>query len=130
MAWTYFHFNSKEFQCRCGCGVGSQIEHIDKELLEKLCAIREHVGPMIITSGARCPRHNQEEGGRPHSAHRTVPGETLCRAVDVQCTNTIARGELLKLAFQQFSRVGLAKTFIHMDVAKGEQYAPVAAWYY
>lgn len=131
MSWEYRYFTSKEFACRCGCGAGDELAHIDMELLNRLCTVREQFGwPMLVTSGARCSEHNRNEGGKPGSAHITVPGQWLCRAVDVRCTDSILRGKMLPLIYQQFKRVGLHKNFIHMDVAGGPEYASPATWFY
>lgn len=130
MPWTYRYFSSKEFACRCGCGAGEELEHIDKELLDRLCTIREVYGPLPITSGARCAVHNAKEGGKPISAHLTIPDVSLCRAADIQCLSSIGRGRLLPLCYQQFTRVGVAKTFIHVDVAGGPAYPAPATWVY
>ena len=130
MSWEYRYFTSKEFACRCGCGTGDSLEHIEKELLDRLCTVREQYGPMVVTSGARCPLHNKNEGGKPGSAHITIPGGRLCRAVDIRCTDSVQRGKLLALVYQQFKRVGLHKSFIHMDVAGGPEFASPATWFY
>jgi len=130
MSWTYRYFSSKEFECQCGCGAGSSLDDIDRELLDRLCTVREQYGPMLINSGARCPRHNQVEGGKTRSAHLTVPGETQCRAADIHCPSSISRGTLLPLLIQQFKRVGIAHGFIHVDVAGGPSYPAPTTWLY
>lgn len=130
MSWEYRHFTSAEFACRCGCGAGMDIMDIDRDLLVKLSTIREQFGPMVVNSGARCPMHNQNEGGKPGSAHKTIPGTLQCRAVDIRCTDSSARGKLLRLAYQHFTRIGLHKNFIHLDVATGPEYAQDVAWFY
>lgn len=130
MSWAYRYFTSEEFACQCGCGAGSNIDDIDRELLNRLCTVREQYGPMVVTSGARCPQHNKDEGGKPASAHLTIPGRTPCRAVDIRCADSVERGKLLPLVYQQFKRVGLHKGFIHMDVAGGPGYTAPATWFY
>ena len=130
MAWEYRYFTSKEFACQCGCGAGEQLTDIDPELLKRLCTVREQFGPMVVTSGARCPQHNEHEGGKPASAHLTIPGQMMCRAVDIRCADSVARGPLLPLVYLQFKRVGLHKGFIHMDVAGGHGYPAPATWFY
>lgn len=130
MSWEYRHFTSKEFACRCGCGAGETLEDIDMDLLARLSTVREQFGPMSVASGARCVAHNQAAGGKPMSAHITVPGERLCRAVDIRCTDSISRGKLLPLVYRQFQRVGLHVNFIHMDVCGGPEYTSPATWFY
>ena len=130
MSWEYRYFTSNELVCKCGCGAGLDIMDIDRDLLVKLSALREQVGPLVIASGARCVAHNQAAGGKSLSAHLTVPGTVQCRAVDIRCTDSISRGKLLPLVYRQFNRVGLHKNFIHMDVAGGPEYASPATWFY
>jgi len=130
MAWEHRYFSSQELACRCGCGAGERIEDIDMELLNRLCTVREQFGPMSVTSGARCPLHNKNEGGKPGSAHVTIPGERPCRAVDIRCTDSVQRGKLLGLVYAHFKRVGVARSFIHMDVAGGPEYASPSTWLY
>ena len=70
------YFNDYEFSCKCERhGVDSSgrnvLDHvIDKRLVDLLDAIRERLGvPIYITSGYRCPIHNEEVGGVPNSQH-------------------------------------------------------------
>jgi uncharacterized protein YcbK (DUF882 family) len=130
MSWEYRYFTSKEFACRCGCGLGESLDDLDMELLARLSTVREQFGPMSVASGVRCMMHNQNEGGKPGSAHIAIPGQRVCRAVDIRCTDSISRGKLLALVYPHFSRVGLHKSFIHMDVAGGPEYASPATWFY
>jgi uncharacterized protein YcbK (DUF882 family) len=59
------HFRLREFQCRC-CGVVK----LSPELLDMLEEMREAWGgPLVITSGYRCPAHNRAVGGAPRSLH-------------------------------------------------------------
>lgn len=124
------HFWTAEFQCKCGCGFGSQPEHIDMELIHRLEEIRREVGrPILITSGARCPEWNEAKGGKPNSAH--LPGPTgKCRAADIGCVNSRHRALLLKATHRHFERIGVAKTFIHVDVAAGSVYPKPSVWVY
>ncbi|PKM53565.1 MAG: hypothetical protein CVV00_11790 [Firmicutes bacterium HGW-Firmicutes-5] len=61
------NFAPDEFACICGCGL---------DICDKLKAfaqmLRDFFGwPLIISSGARCPPVNLEEGGVPDSCHIT-----------------------------------------------------------
>ncbi|EFC90840.1 Peptidase M15A [Dethiosulfovibrio peptidovorans DSM 11002] len=58
------HFSLREFQCPCCLTV-----RLQPELLSRLEALRGRWGPLRITSGYRCPRHNSEVGGVPRSRH-------------------------------------------------------------
>lgn len=60
------YFSRDEFFCKCGCGSG----RIDIRLVKILDDIREHYGaPIIVTSGVRCPSHNEYVGGVSNSWH-------------------------------------------------------------
>lgn len=111
---TSSHFAPREFACKCGSPKCSAPKTIVAELLEMLEILRARLGrPMVITSGARCPAWNEASGGRPGSAHLT--GE----AVDIQAATDAERGSLIEEAFRiGFRRVGVARSFVHLDVSK------------
>jgi uncharacterized protein YcbK (DUF882 family) len=103
------HFSLNEFECKCGCGANG----INADLVRKLESIRVlYDKPMCITSGLRCSFHNEGVGGSDSSAHLT--GE----AVDVSCETSVDRHRLINLFLKEFNRVGIAKTFIHVDVSR------------
>jgi hypothetical protein len=105
------HFTKEEFDCQCGCGNGDII--IDQRLVNELECVRVHYNkPMRITSGIRCLSHNRKIGSRDTSSH--IKGV----AVDIHCTNMKTRLELMKhlLRDAEFTRVGLHKEFIHVDI--------------
>lgn len=58
------NFTSEEFQCRC-CGKIT----IEPKLIEVLQTLRDHLGPIHITSGYRCEYHNKDVGGIKNSYH-------------------------------------------------------------
>jgi len=71
------HFNLREFACPC-CGK-VEIAYVIPYILEW---IRLGIGePLIVTSGFRCPEHNEKVGGAPNSLH------TQGRAVDIICSS-------------------------------------------
>ena len=65
---------------------------------------------ITINSGVRCEHHNYYIAATPTSSH--IDGW----AADLGYTGSAARYELLNAAFQVFDRIGIAKTFIHVDV--------------
>jgi uncharacterized protein YcbK (DUF882 family) len=71
---------------------------------------RKYEHRIVITSGCRCEAHNADVGGKPGSAH------TKGFAVDIKCGSSLERARLLPLLQQYFSRIGIAKTFIHVDI--------------
>ena len=105
------HFTKEEFDCQCGCGNGDIV--INENLVFELECTRIHYGkPMRITSGIRCLSHNRKIGSRDTSSH--IKG----LAADISCKDMGARLELVKhlLRDGEFTRVGINKDFIHVDV--------------
>lgn len=112
-------FTTGEFKCKCDCGFGEFPEHIDEKLINRLNMMRMLFDePMVVTSGARCKDYNDEIGGKPHSAHLPHVLTGQCRAVDIKVSNSVDRAILLDLAARVgFKRIGIAKDFLHFDVA-------------
>lgn len=66
--------------------------------------------PFILTSAFRCAAHNAEVGGAETSAH--LAG----LAVDIKCTDAWTRCKILSALFAAgFNRIGVGRTFIHVD---------------
>ena len=89
---------------------------MDYEFICRLDSIRRQFGkPIYINSGYRTEEHNDyliKAGAKasPNSSH--MKGI----AVDIKCSNDADRFELVALALAHgFSRIGIAKTFIHLD---------------
>ena len=107
------HFTPREFTCKCD-GLCDHPVVISLELVAKLDSIRDSMGRSIgITSGTRCERHNQRVGGKRRSAH--TPKNGVSHAVDVHCPDSAFRYAFLKSALPLFNRIGIAKSFIHVD---------------
>ena len=101
------NFRRSEYQCQCGC----RRDDIKDDLARRVQEVRNLVGQSItVTSGVRCEEHNADVGGSDTSSH--VGGW----AADLRCDNSAHRQRLLAAVFQVFDRVGIAKTFIHVDV--------------
>jgi len=101
------YFTKRETQCPCGCGLD-----ITDELRDKLNVAREKLGiPIIITSGARCKKHNKKVGGSKTSSH--LKG----LAIDIAIPDSKYRYDLMyALKTSGFTRIGHAKKFIHADI--------------
>ena len=99
-------FYRDEFECKCGCGMDS----INLELVNKIQKVRDEYGPIRISSGCRCKTWNKKEGGKPESSH--LKG----LALDVVCNNSSDRYRLLKQLTLGFRRIGVHKSFIHVDI--------------
>ena len=67
------NFSRAEMSCRCGCG----LDHMDEKFMKMLQQLRNELGPLPVTSGVRCERHNHESGGYPKSAHLQSKGADI-----------------------------------------------------
>jgi len=86
-------------------------KNMDEAFLAKLDNARVIADmPFIINSAWRSPKHNKEVGGKPNSSH--LKG----LAVDIKIENSRQRFIVLQaLIAAGFTRIGIAKTFIHVD---------------
>jgi len=71
---TSEHFSDKELACHgktCGpTKTGCHVNLVQQSLLDILEAFRAAVGkPVLVDDAYRCPIHNAEVGGMPHSEH-------------------------------------------------------------
>ena len=111
MNWMHYpNFSESEFRCsHCGeC-------NIDEGVVSRLQDIRASLNfPLPITSGYRCPTHNNAVS----STGLTGP-HTTGMAVDVGLDRLNAR-LFLELAIQQFNGIGIQQKgegrFIHVDL--------------
>ena len=100
------NFSRAEFTCRCGCGH----DRVQPELINIFQIVRDRFGPIQITSGCRCVRHNLGQGGQPNSAH--LDGW----AADIGCTISLSRHILVQRLIESgVERIGIGKGFIHID---------------
>lgn len=86
-------------------------EDMNESFLMRLDEAREYAGiPFIINSAYRSPTH-PESIKRPTSSH--IKG----LAVDISATSSRQRGLILEaLRAVGFNRIGIANTFIHVDM--------------
>jgi len=100
------NFHSDEFKCKCGCGLSD----IDTSLIFALQKVRDEVAtPMLCASGLRCKTWNKAVGGAENSSHQWG------KAVDIACDDGVLRHRLMESFMKHFKRIGVAKTFIHVD---------------
>ena len=109
------HFNFDEFDCPTLDGSGLPTTDGGKmciDFLHKLDEARAIAGvPFKITSGYRTPQHNLDVGGRIGSCNNSADRQKIINAL-------ISVG---------FTRLGIGKTFIHVDNDKDK---PSAIWLY
>lgn len=94
------------------------------ETVNRLDQIRGRVGfPLIVNSGVRTPEYNATVGGVDGSAHEAG------WAADLAVRTSQERFKVLKAAMDVgFKRIGVAKTFIHLDADPSKP--PEVAWLY
>jgi len=115
------YFKLEEFQCKCGeCAMGEP----SPDLVARLDALRDMLRrPVIINSGIRCQKANRKVGGVSSSAHLT--GE----AADLACATSRERWLMVNAALKcGFRRLGMGKTFVHVDVS--QDLNPDVIWAY
>lgn len=102
------HFSLSEFDSPDLKGSGV---NMDATFLELLDTARDKAGvPFKITSGYRSKEHNAKVGGVENSSH--LRGY----AADIACTSGSQRWQIINALIEVgFSRIGVAKTFIHVD---------------
>lgn len=99
------YFTEEEMQCPC-CGKSN----MDTEFMFRLNKAREMANiPFVINSGYRCEKHNAEVGS---TSRNHVEG----KAADIKCTEGWKRLRIVRALLNVgFSRLGISKTFIHVD---------------
>lgn len=108
------NFSMTEIRCTSGDS------RISMKLMNKLQKVRDAYGSALtITSGVRSREYNREVGGVDSSAH--VPADlgdgegVVGHAVDIACSASAHRFQLLPLLLANFRRVGIGANFIHVD---------------
>ena len=112
------NFRPEEFYCKCGeCSGVPPDKSATRHLAWMLQQIRDLANvPIKITSGYRCPTHNERVGGAPKSKHklgiaadlkpRGLSPDELHEAIeDLVRSRRIPEGGL-----------GLYNTFVHYDI--------------
>ena len=103
------HFSySGDPMLACSC---CKAQGMSPAFLDLMDQIRDAVGePLTVTSGYRCPTHNASVS----STGATGP-HTTGRAIDIKADSRL-RFLLIQEALKQgITRIGVAKTFIHLD---------------
>lgn len=114
------HFTSKEFDSPDLTGSGERMQWEFLAMLEDARSFAET--PFKINSGYRTKEHNKKVGGSKTSSH--LEGV----AVDISCNDSVSRLNILTgLVEAGFTRIGIAKTFIHVDLDIDK---PDAIWLY
>lgn len=112
MPWRYFA--ASEFACK-GSGCCGGQSRMDPDFVDTLDKLRHLCGfPLVVTSGYRCPTHNQRVSTTgPAGPHTTG------RAVDLAVDRKRAH-EVIRIAFDlEITGIGWkqhgASRFVHLD---------------
>ena len=108
----WVNFSLDEFKCKCGCGHVS----VHSDLLDLLQTARDNIGPITISSAYRCPDHNDKVSSTGLSGPHTTS-----KAVDIHVSNSQHRKQLIDYFTNKVSGLGIAKTFIHIDIISPEE---------
>lgn len=111
MKSKYFD-TKKELACPC-CG----IDNVSAGFLLKMDEAREIAGiPFVVNSGARCINHNRMVGGKDESSH-IASEDKMAKAMDIRVMNSGERYVILSALIKAgFNRIGIADSFIHVDL--------------
>ena len=103
---SWENFKPDEFRCS-HCGT----LEIHEDIVDLLQEAREVLGPLAITSAYRCPVHNS-------AVSKTGPSgpHTTGKAVDIHVSNSQHRKQLIDFFADKVNGLGIAKTFIHIDI--------------
>ena len=104
----YPNFTKEEFDCK-----QTGENNMQPEFMKKLQEFRTAYGkPLTITSGFRSVKHSIE-AKKTHSKGEHTQG----RCCDIACTSGAERFVLISLALKHgFTRIGIAKNFLHLGV--------------
>ena len=115
---NYFNYNEFDSPDEIGSGMPKDKGgKMDKEFLFKLDEARMYAQtPFKITSGYRSEAHNKKVGGVKGSSH------TKGVAGDIAVNSGLQRSAIVVgLIKAGFTRLGIAKTFVHVDLDKEKQ---------
>lgn len=112
---SYFYAN--EFECKCSYS-SCRDQKISVDLVAKLTKIRAELGsPIIVTSGFRCQEKQKELINRGYEAAPVGTSQhEQGKAADITPLDKTKLVELKNLAAEHFMALGLANTFVHVDM--------------
>jgi uncharacterized protein YcbK (DUF882 family) len=118
---NYKYFKIQDFICS-----HTGLNKIQPELVERLDELRERCGfPFIITSGYRDPSHPEEAKKKKAGTH------SQGIAADIKVSNGAQRYAIVEHAIALgFNGIGVANSFIHVDIRECDDNTPSVMWKY
>ena len=107
--WVNFSYD----ECKCSC---CGLVDVSSDLLDLLQEARNILGPLQLTSFYRCPSHNDSVS----STGPTGP-HTTGKSCDIHVSNSQHRKKLIDYFSNKVTGLGIAKTFIHIDIISPEE---------
>lgn len=121
------NFTPAEMACKCGCGKAD----MDHAFMLKLQAVRDVVGPLVVSSGYRCSKHNAAVSSTGLNGPHTTG-----KAADLRCFGKQAHEVLVQAMFHYFTGIGVAQKgprnsrFIHLDTLTPDEGPRPWCWSY
>lgn len=105
---TARHFSESEFRA---CVPSCSLQNMKQGTMNRLDKAREIAGiPFVLNSAYRSVAWERSKGRTGTGAH------TLGRAVDIRCNTSQNRMKIVRAALQAgFNRIGIGKTYVHLD---------------
>lgn len=121
--WEFFDPATDKMLACAHCGEMK----LNDAFMQKVVEIRRAIGrPFMVTSGYRCPEHNNKVS----KSGLTGP-HTTGRAMDVAADSRLRYLIVEQALIQGMTRIGIARTFIHLDdLTLVDGYADKVIWTY
>ena len=105
---TAKHFSESEFK---RCTPPCSLQDMKQDFMNRLDTVRDVAGiPLVINCAYRSREYDLAKGRSGNSAH------TKGMAVDIRCTTSVNAFKIVQAARKVgFTRIGIGKTFIHLD---------------
>jgi uncharacterized protein YcbK (DUF882 family) len=116
-------FSEQEF---LNCNPACKKSDMEPNFMERLNECRAVAGvPFRLTSAYRTVEYEKSRGRSGNSAH------TVRCAVDIAATDSRTRFKIIAAAIEcGFTRIGVAKTFVHLDTSADPRHAQEVFWLY
>lgn len=123
MSKTSRYFSEQEFR---KCDPPCDRESMEQDFLDVMDDIRRKARiPLVINCAYRSREYDKKKGRSGNSAH------TYGLAVDFRCNTSDNRLKIVKAALEcGITRIGIGKTFIHIDMGERVGLPANVIWHY